>query len=72
MKECRFEVSKNKNTMWVKINQSNPPKNVPIKTKIDDGKGERNIQELILQGNLWWTPDMKMYVYYTPTHWWKN
>jgi hypothetical protein len=21
------------------------------------------------QGNLWYTPDGSMYVYYTPTHW---
>jgi len=38
-------------------------------TKIDDGKGVRNETTLKRQGNLWFYPDMSMYVYYTPTHW---
>ena len=39
-------------------------------TKIDDdGFGERNVRRLRREGNLWWTPDGVMYVYYTPTHW---
>jgi len=40
-----------------------------VETKIDDANGERNKQDLKLQGTLWWHPDGKMYVYYTPTHW---
>ena len=43
-----------------------------IWTKIDDDRGERNVQKLTRYGNLWWTnPDRNkgMYVYYTPTHW---
>lgn len=55
---------------WKKITEEQPPQKKVLKTKIDDEKGVRNEQELVLSGNLWWTPDMKMYVYYTPTHWW--
>lgn len=40
-----------------------------IETKIDDGKGVRNIRKLKRSGSLWWFPDGSMYVYYTPTHW---
>jgi hypothetical protein len=39
-----------------------------VLTKIDDENGERNVQKLRRRGNLWFTPDDKMYVYYTPTH----
>jgi hypothetical protein len=39
-----------------------------VMTKIDDEDGVRNEQELVRRGNLWWTPDGSMYVYYTPTH----
>lgn len=46
-----------------------PPDGVVVETKIDDGKGVRNIQELKRQGRLWFLPDGSMYVYYTPTHW---
>ena len=38
-------------------------------TKIDDGRGVRNEQRLILRGRLWFFDDDSMYVYYTPTHW---
>lgn len=55
---------------WKKITEEQPPQKKVLKTKISDAKGDRNEQELVLSGNLWWTPDMKMYVYYTPTHWW--
>lgn len=44
------------------------PEGVKLLTKIDDSKGERNVQERIRQGNLWYFTDMSMYVYYTPTH----
>ncbi len=43
--------------------------NIPVMTKIEDGAGIRNEQVLIRQGNLWFTSDMGMYVYYVPTHW---
>jgi hypothetical protein len=45
------------------------PENVIIRTKIDDEKGPRNDSTLRRVGNLWWLPDMRMYVYYRPTHW---
>lgn len=45
------------------------PVGVEVWTKIDDSRGERNIQTLVFQNNLWWTPDFRTYVYYTPTHW---
>ena len=45
------------------------PDGVVVETKIDDWQGVRNEQTLKRQGNLWWTPDGKMYVYYRPTHW---
>lgn len=45
------------------------PDRVPVKTIIRDEKGERNEQTLTRQGNLWFLPDMSMYVYYRPTHW---
>ena len=45
------------------------PERKVVMTKIDDEKGERNIQELKKVGNLWWFPDGSMYVYYRPTHW---
>jgi hypothetical protein len=37
-------------------------------TKIDDADGCRNEAMLRRRGNLWWTPDGEMYVYYRPTH----
>jgi hypothetical protein len=45
------------------------PEQVVVRTKIDDVNGVRNEQDLQRQGNLWWFPDMSMYVYYRPTHW---
>ena len=51
--------------MWKSITTA--PLNTLILTKIDDGAGERNVQKLTKQGNLWWADGM--YVYYTPTHW---
>jgi hypothetical protein len=44
------------------------PEGVEVMTKIDDGNGVRNVQSLTRRGNLWFYPDMSMYVYYTPTH----
>lgn len=54
---------------WQKTNILLPPEGVIVNTKIDDVNGVRNEQKLKRQGNLWFTPDGKMYVYYTPTHW---
>lgn len=55
---------------WKRISEQNPPKNRVIWTKIIDKNGtERMEQELVWDGILWWIPNKKMYVYYTPTHW---
>lgn len=45
------------------------PEGATVFTKIEDGKGVRNETKLKRQGNLWFFPDMSMYVYYQPTHW---
>lgn len=45
------------------------PEKEEVWTKIDDERGERNVQTLVREGNLWFYPDKSMYVYYTPTHW---
>lgn len=47
----------------------NAPEDIPVLTKIHDGDGPRNEQMLRKRGNLWWTTDGSMYVYYRPTHW---
>jgi hypothetical protein len=54
---------------WIKLTDRLSPEGVVVETKIDDEKGLRNEQRLSRQGNLWWTADGEMYVYYTPTHW---
>ena len=56
---------------WIKVTDQKPPEGKIVKTKIDDEKGVRNEQNLIYKSNLWWHEDMYMYVYYTPTHWYK-
>jgi len=56
-------------SIWKIISQQPPPKKMVVRTKLDDGNGIRNEQELVWDGKLWWLPDMRMYVYYTPTHW---
>lgn len=54
---------------WRIITQAEPKNGVEVETKIDDGRGVRNVTTLKRQNNLWFFPDMSMYVYYTPTHW---
>lgn len=54
---------------WNQTACSLPPENIVIETKISDCYGERNICDLIRIGNLFYQEDMKMYVYYLPTHW---
>lgn len=46
-----------------------PTEDKVVMTKIDNAQGCRNEQALMRQGNLWFSPDKSMYVYYTPTHW---
>lgn len=45
------------------------PEGKVVETKIDDGRGVRNVAMLKRQGRLWFMADGSMYVYYTPTHW---
>ena len=51
------------------ITKQLPPEGITVNTAIIDATGKRNEAELVRQGRLWFTPDMKVYVYYTPTHW---
>lgn len=60
------------NNDWISIKTLLPKNGIVVMTKIDDTKGPRNEQTLKRDGNLWFTPDGKMYVYYTPTHWKQN
>ncbi len=55
--------------IWKKVSEDLPPEGILVETKIDDGKFIRNVQILQRIGNLWFFRDMRMYVYYTPTHW---
>jgi hypothetical protein len=54
---------------WINVNSLLPESGKEVETKIDDLNGCRNVQRLKFQNNLWWFPDMSMYVYYSPTHW---
>lgn len=54
---------------WIEIRLTPPTDDLEVETKIDDHKGIRNVQTLKHHNNLWWFPDMSMYVYYRPTHW---
>lgn len=45
------------------------PEDKVVETKVDDANGVRNVTRLIRSGNLWFYPNMSMYVYYRPTHW---
>lgn len=48
---------------------STAPEGKAVLTKIDDTRGVRNIQTLERHGQLWFTDDGGMYVFYQPTHW---
>jgi len=54
---------------WIHVSSLMPKSGEEVETKIDDLNGCRNVQRLKFQNNLWWFPDMSMYVYYSPTHW---
>lgn len=46
------------------------PEGVAVETRIDDGfVGPRNQTVLVRKANLWFFPDFRAYVYYSPTHW---
>jgi hypothetical protein len=61
------EQSKHDSNKWRPA--ATAPEGIAVLTKIDDGNGCRNVQELRRVGRLWWFTDMSMYVHYTPTHW---
>ena len=54
---------------WLETKKLLPKEGREVETKIDDHNGVRNEGNLKRQGNLWFHPDMSMYVYYIPTHW---
>lgn len=56
---------------WIACQKRNAPEGETVLTKIDDGRGVRNVQTLVRRGNLWFTGESgnAMYVYYAPTHW---
>lgn len=54
---------------WISVKERLPTIQEVVETKIDDEKGERNVQDLKRIGRLWYFPDGSMYTYYTPTHW---
>jgi hypothetical protein len=55
--------------MWIKTADRRPTNGSIVKTKIDDDRGVRNVDELLFRNNMWWEPTGQVYVYYTPTHW---
>jgi hypothetical protein len=54
---------------WISVQTELPPDDVIVETKIDDRGGIRNEAKLMRHRNLWFLPDLSMYVYYSPTHW---
>jgi len=57
------------NYTWIRCSDRLPQDGAEVRTKIDDKNGCRNETNLKRQGNLWFYPDVSMYVYYQPTHW---
>lgn len=51
--------------MWNKTAEVRPPNGATVRV-ITDGGDERTLK---FQDNLWWLPDMSMYVYFTPMLW---
>ena len=54
---------------WTPCSERLPHNGEAVLTKVHDARGERNEQKLVRRGNLWFTADGSMYVYFTPTHW---
>ena len=53
---------------WVLTSDRLPPDNLVVLTEDSGG----SVQKLKRIGNLWWTPDGGMYVYYVPKKWLDN
>lgn len=51
---------------WTNTYHQLPPEGVEVET---DNAGRCHKQTLVRKGQLWFLPDMSMYVYYTPTFW---
>ena len=54
---------------WHDLKSEAAPHDIPLDTKIHDQHGVRNEAQLVHKGQLWFLPDLSMYVYYKPTHW---
>jgi hypothetical protein len=55
--------------IWNRVDLELPEEGKVVMTKIDDIYGMRQKRQLKRSGRLWFVPDGKTYVYYTPTHW---
>ena len=55
-------------SVWTKVADRLPPENKVVETKVEDSRGCRNVQPLMRKGELWFSPDGSIYVYYEPTH----
>lgn len=51
--------------MWHRVGEKAAPQGEIVLALTPGG----DVRELRFQDNLWWLPDMSMYVYFTPTHW---
>lgn len=58
-----------RNNGWISVILYPPPEGLIVETSIRDLKGIRNEQQLKRYKRLYFFPDGKAYVYYTPTHW---
>lgn len=48
---------------WHSVRTDPPPEGLEVIVMNNDGA------HLVRKGNLWFLPDMSMYVYYTPEYW---
>lgn len=55
--------------VWISVEDKLPDNGRLVMTRICDERGERNVQIMYRNKNLWFIPDSGMYVYYMPTHW---
>jgi hypothetical protein len=51
---------------WISVETELPPEGVLVNCLLGHS---RVVEQLKRHGRLWFVPDGKMYVYYTPTHW---
>lgn len=66
----RHQIRRRRGVMdWISCKDKLPNEGEIVTTKIDDGIGVRNVKMLRRRGNLWFSADGLVRVYYTPTHW---